>query len=46
MIINALTGKKLPVYGSGLNIRDWLYVDDHCKVMNVESEEETCNNEL
>ena len=31
MINNALTGKKLPVYGDGKNIRDWLYVDDHCK---------------
>ncbi|HEX2581882.1 MAG TPA: dTDP-glucose 4,6-dehydratase [Dongiaceae bacterium] len=29
MIINALTGKELPVYGKGDNIRDWLYVDDH-----------------
>ena len=31
MINNALTGKKLPVYGDGKNVRDWLYVDDHCK---------------
>lgn len=30
MIINALTGKKLPVYGDGLNVRDWLFVGDHC----------------
>ena len=30
MILNALEGKKLPVYGDGLNIRDWLYVEDHC----------------
>jgi dTDP-glucose 4,6-dehydratase len=29
MIVNALTGKSLPVYGDGSNIRDWLYVDDH-----------------
>ncbi|MBX4188320.1 MAG: dTDP-glucose 4,6-dehydratase, partial [Candidatus Doudnabacteria bacterium] len=29
MIINALHGKKLPVYGDGLNIRDWVHVDDH-----------------
>ena len=31
MIVNALTGKALPVYGDGSNIRDWLYVEDHCK---------------
>jgi dTDP-glucose 4,6-dehydratase len=30
MIINALTGKALPVYGDGKNVRDWLYVEDHC----------------
>ena len=31
IINNALSGKKLPVYGDGKNVRDWLYVDDHCK---------------
>ena len=30
MIINALQGKALPVYGDGANVRDWLYVEDHC----------------
>ena len=30
-IVNALDGKKLPVYGDGLQIRDWLYVRDHCR---------------
>lgn len=30
MITNALNGKPLPVYGDGMNIRDWLYVTDHC----------------
>lgn len=30
-IINILQGKQVPVYGSGQNIRDWLYVDDHCE---------------
>ncbi len=30
MVHNALAGKPLPVYGDGLNVRDWLYVEDHC----------------
>ncbi len=30
IILNALAGKTLPIYGDGLNIRDWLYVSDHC----------------
>ncbi len=30
MILNAVEGKPLPVYGDGLNVRDWLYVEDHC----------------
>jgi dTDP-glucose 4,6-dehydratase len=30
MILNALTGKKLPIYGDGQNVRDWLHVADHC----------------
>ncbi len=30
MIINAMNNKKLPVYGDGLNVRDWIYVEDHC----------------
>lgn len=33
MILNALEGKPLPVYGEGRNIRDWLYVSDHCKAV-------------
>ncbi len=33
MILNALEGKSLPVYGDGKNIRDWLYVKDHCKAV-------------
>ena len=32
-IINAISGKKLPVYGNGLQIRDWLYVEDHVKAL-------------
>lgn len=33
MITNALAGRPLPVYGDGLNIRDWLYVTDHCRAI-------------
>ncbi len=33
MILNALAGKPLPVYGDGANIRDWLHVDDHCRAL-------------
>ena len=33
MIVNALAGKSLPVYGDGLQIRDWLYVRDHCSAI-------------
>jgi len=33
MILNAIEGKPLPVYGDGLNVRDWLYVDDHCQAI-------------
>ena len=34
-IINALNNKPLPVYGDGLNVRDWLYVEDHCKAIDM-----------
>ena len=33
MIVNALAGKPLPVYGDGMQIRDWLYVGDHCSAI-------------
>jgi dTDP-glucose 4,6-dehydratase len=33
MILNGLSGKKLPIYGKGDNIRDWLYVDDHARAL-------------
>jgi dTDP-glucose 4,6-dehydratase len=33
MIVNALEGRELPVYGDGLNVRDWLYVVDHCRAL-------------
>ena len=35
MIANALADKPLPVYGEGLNVRDWLYVEDHCKAIDL-----------
>ena len=35
MILNALEGKPLPVYGDGLNVRDWLYVEDHCRALRL-----------
>ena len=33
MILNALEGKPLPVYGDGMNVRDWLFVEDHCEAI-------------
>ncbi len=33
VILNALEGKPLPVYGDGLNVRDWLFVEDHCEAI-------------
>ena len=35
MIINALANKPLPVYGTGENVRDWLYVEDHCRAIDL-----------
>lgn len=35
MIINALANKPLPVYGKGINVRDWLYVEDHCRAIDM-----------
>ena len=35
MIANALNGKNLPVYGKGENVRDWLYVEDHCHAIDL-----------
>lgn len=35
MIANALADKPLPVYGEGINVRDWLYVEDHCKAIDL-----------
>ena len=38
MIINSLKGKDLPIYGNGMNIRDWLYVHDHCRAIQIVTE--------
>jgi len=35
MIINALHDKELPIYGDGLNVRDWLHVEDHCQAIDL-----------
>ena len=35
MIVNCLNNKPLPVYGEGLNVRDWLYVEDHCQAIDL-----------
>lgn len=35
MIVNALNDKPLPVYGNGENVRDWLYVEDHCRAIDL-----------
>ncbi|WP_182187492.1 dTDP-glucose 4,6-dehydratase [Pectinatus frisingensis] len=35
MIINALNDKQLPIYGTGRNVRDWLYVEDHCQAIDL-----------
>jgi len=35
MILNATEGKPLPIYGDGGNVRDWLYVDDHCRAIDL-----------
>jgi len=35
MILNALSGKPLPVYGDGSNVRDWIYVEDHCRAVKL-----------
>ena len=34
-ITNLIEGKKIPLYGDGLNVRDWLYVEDHCRAIDV-----------
>jgi dTDP-glucose 4,6-dehydratase len=44
IIINALEGKPLPVYGAGKNIRDWLHVDDHAEALLLVAERGQCGN--
>ena len=39
IILNALEGKPLPVYGKGDNVRDWLYVDDHARALILAAEQ-------
>ncbi|MEJ8307411.1 dTDP-glucose 4,6-dehydratase [Agrobacterium larrymoorei] len=38
IILNAMEGKSLPVYGNGANIRDWLYVEDHARALDIVAE--------
>ena len=38
MISNAIEGKELPVYGDGLNVRDWIHVEDHCEAIRLVAE--------
>ena len=35
VIVNALAGKALPIYGDGMQVRDWLYVEDHCRAIDL-----------
>jgi len=35
LISNAIENKKLPIYGDGMNVRDWIYVEDHCRALDV-----------
>jgi dTDP-glucose 4,6-dehydratase len=39
MILNGISGKPLPIYGDGLNVRDWLYVEDHCEALRLAVEQ-------
>ncbi|MBQ7560988.1 MAG: dTDP-glucose 4,6-dehydratase [Synergistaceae bacterium] len=46
MIINALHDKDLPVYGQGINVRDWLFVRDHCRAIDLIIHDEGSNGEI
>jgi dTDP-glucose 4,6-dehydratase len=37
-VTNLLDGRKVPLYGDGLNVRDWLHVDDHCRGIQLVAE--------
>ena len=37
MILNAFEGQPLPVYGDGLQVRDWIHVDDHCEAIDADA---------
>ena len=45
-VTNALEGKKLPVYGSGRNTRDWIHVDDHCAAIDLLLQRDDLNGEV
>ncbi len=42
MVLNACSGRELPVYGDGKNVRDWIYVDDHCRGIVMVAEKGRC----
>ena len=46
MILNALAGKPLPIYGKGDNVRDWLFVDDHARALRLVLEKGTPGRDL
>ena len=46
VILNALEGKPLPVYGNGSNVRDWLYVEDHARALHLISEPRAARREI
>jgi dTDP-glucose 4,6-dehydratase len=45
-VTNAMEGKQLPVYGTGKNTRDWIFVEDHCKALDIVLHSEGCVGEV